>query len=140
MCLFTSHFDFNLVERCTANAQTQPKSDSTSALMDMHRVNFRHTEHIILASTSETGELSHPTHSLWRWRVNGYLAFSPCRWCLHLQSRLRRRPSSPPPPPRLSPPLPLHQSGLLHHHGDTHTPPLVSSASLAKQRQRKTGS
>ena len=72
-------------------------------------------------------------HSLLTETVSGCLSCSPYRWCLRLQNRLLRRLSSPPPPPRLSPPHLLHRSGLLRHHGYTHTSPPVSSASLTKE-------
>lgn len=105
--------------------------NTNTLAMDIHC-----THMCTFALTSQTQGSSVTPHSLIAETGYGDSACSPCHWCLHLQSHLRHRPSSHPPPPRLSPPLPLYQSGLRHLHGDIHTPPLVSSASLAKERER----
>lgn len=89
------------------------------------------THTLIYSAWCSQQESTRPHSSLVQ-TVNDYLAHSPYRWCLRLQSHLHHRPSSPPPPPLPSPPPPLRQSGLRNLHGDTRTPPLVSTESLLK--------
>lgn len=89
-----------------------------------------HMHTLIYSAWCRQQESTRPHASLVQ-TVNDYLAHSPYRWCLRLQSHRHHRPSSPPPPPLPSPPPPLRQSGLQNLHGDTRTP-LVSTASLLK--------